>query len=411
MSSETETPQGDVEFRPRLREGVQIGPGNGPDSVSLFDARRLTQDVLVLSAEAAQIAKLCDGSKTVDEIAAAANAQSPEAQQKVGQLITTIDEALLFDSPKFQEYVDGPTRKPACIGVYPPDPEGIKETINKLFTSAGGPGLPSQTPVKDSAGQLRLALVPHIDYTRGGITYGWAFKELIEQTDARLFVIIGTAHYTAERFTLTRQNFETPLGTVSTDQDYINKLVEAYGDGLFNDRYAHLPEHSIELELLPLQVHLGEEKPFRIVPLLVGSFSDCVQSDSSPEQVEEISRMVEAMRKVQADTKEPICYIISGDLAHIGPKFGDPLPVDEMRALMSGMEDEKILGRLRAADPDGYFRLISAEKDARRVDGLPATWLALNVAKPASGRVLHYARYRHPEGVESVSFAAASFYE
>ena len=39
--------------------------------------------------------------------------------------------------------------------------------------------------------------------------------------------------------------------------------------------------------------------------------------------------MIEALQRVEAETTEPICYIISGDLAHIGPKFGDPEPVDE----------------------------------------------------------------------------------
>ena len=38
--------------------------------------------------------------------------------------------------------------------------------------------------------------------------------------------------------------------------------------------------------------------------------------------------MIEALcGKVEDETQEPICYLISGDLAHIGPKFGDPDPV------------------------------------------------------------------------------------
>jgi MEMO1 family protein len=32
------------------------------------------------------------------------------------------------------------------------------------------------------------------------------------------------------------------------------------------------------------------------------------------------------------------------------------------------------------------------------------------VARPRSGKVLHYQQYAHPEGHESVSFAAAAFY-
>ena len=38
-------------------------------------------------------------------------------------------------------------------------------------------------------------------------------------------------------------------------------------------------------------------------------------------------------------------------------------------------------------------------------------WLTLAAARPTTGRVLHYQQFVHPEGFESVSFAAAAFYE
>ena len=69
------------------------------------------------------------------------------------------------------------------------------------------------------------------------------------------------------RFTLTRKHFQTPLGLAQTDQAYIDRLVAHYGDGLFDDELtAHLPEHSIELEVVFLQ-YLYPDSPFRIVPL------------------------------------------------------------------------------------------------------------------------------------------------
>ena len=102
-------------------------------------------------------------------------------------------------------------------------------------------------------GALRAALIPHIDYHRGGGTFAWGFREVFERTDASLFVIIGTSHYSSHRFTLTRKDFKTPLGLARSDQAYIDRLVNHYGDGLFDDELAHLPEHSIELEVVFLQ--------------------------------------------------------------------------------------------------------------------------------------------------------------
>src|SRR5205814_3982684 len=130
------------------------------------------------------------------------------------------------------------------------EPEALRRQLRRLFTGPRGPGLPEE-PKPD--GRLRAALLPHIDYRRGGTTYAWGFKEVFERTDASLFVIIGTSHYSSERFTLTRKDFKTPLGIVPTDQEYIDRLVKHYGDGLFDDPLAHLPEHSIELEVVFLQ--------------------------------------------------------------------------------------------------------------------------------------------------------------
>ena len=42
---------------------------------------------------------------------------------------------------------------------------------------------------------------------------------------------------------------------------------------------------------------------------------------------------------------------------------------------------------------------------------LPPTVLTLEAARPRSGKVLHYQQFVHPKGEESVSFAAAAFYE
>ncbi|HEY1377562.1 MAG TPA: AmmeMemoRadiSam system protein B, partial [Gemmataceae bacterium] len=259
-------------------------------------------------------------------------------------------------------------------------------------------------------GRLRALLAPHIDYARGGVSYAWGYKELAEKCTAGLFVIVGTSHYSPARFTLTRQDFKTPLGVVATDQAYVDRIVAHYGDGLFDDPLAHVPEHSIELEVVFLQHLFGRRRPIKIVPLLVGSFADCVETGTDPAEMSDIARMVEALRLAEAECPEPVCYVISGDLAHVGPKFGDRGPVKAPFLAESRSQDEALLRHAEAADPDGYFRLIAAEGDCRRICGLPPTWTVLRAAQPARGRVLHYDQYVHPRGYESVSFASAAFY-
>ena len=119
--------------------------------------------------------------------------------------------------------------------------------------------------------------------------------------------------------------------------------------------------------------------------------------------------MVAALRAAEAAAGEPVCYVISGDLAHIGPKFDDPDLVDGPWLKRSRQRDTELTRRAEAADSSGFFRLIADEGDARRICGLPPAWTVLEAAKPSKGRLLHYDQYAHPQGFESVSFAAMAF--
>jgi AmmeMemoRadiSam system protein B len=400
------------EVRPLLRPYLAAGREDreGRHYV-LYDQLRLSDRYLRLTALELDFIQLFDGERTLREV-------QELAIRRIGghlipldvftRLVSSLEEALFLDGPRFRERAGGPVRAPSCIGCYEGEPTALRRQLKRLFTGTGASGLPVEARPDET---FRAALVPHIDYARGGKTYTWAFKEVVERSPASLFVIIGTSHYSRHRFTLTRKNFETPLGIVLTDQSYIDRLVHHYGDGLFDDELmAHLPEHSIELEVVLLQYLLEGKRPCRIVPLVVGSFQDCVLMERSPAKCDDVGRMIEALRAVERETKEPICYLISGDLAHIGPKFGDPEPVAEPFLDASRKQDEALLDRAGAADADGYFRIIAEESDNRRICGLPPTYLVLEAARPSAGKMLHYDQYVHPRGHESVSFASMAFY-
>ena len=53
--------------------------------------------------------------------------------------------------------------------------------------------------------------------------------------------------------------------------------------------------------------------------------------------------MVAALRAAEAACREPVCYVISGDLAHIGPKFDDRGRRPERGCEQSRDKDDAIL--------------------------------------------------------------------
>src|SRR5256886_12352038 len=57
-----------------------------------------------------------------------------------------------------------------------------------------------------------------------------------------------------------------------------------------------------------------------------------------------------------AEANEEICYLISGDLAHIGPKFRrGRAPLAQAELAHSAHQDQALLARLQDADLPGYF--------------------------------------------------------
>jgi AmmeMemoRadiSam system protein B len=405
-------PGSDAMTRPRLRPGIGIVADKSDGRhIYLWDQLRLGNRPERLNALEFFCIQLFDGKHNLRDV-------QSEAMRRVGgtflplewftALVERLEQALMLDGPRFQARLRSPVREPSCIGTYEAEPAALRRQLSELFTGPGGPGLPRP---RAPDGQLRAALIPHIDYLRGGRTFAWGFREVVERTDASLFVIIGTSHYSVHRFTLTRKDFKTPLGIARTDQAYIDRLASHYGDGLFDDEMAHLPEHSIELEVVLLQYLYEERWPFRIVPLLVGPFSDCLADGSTaPSTRPDIRRMIKALRRAEQETNEPICYIISGDLAHLGPKFGDPEPIAEPFLARSRAQDQALLSRVEAADSEGFYNVINGEADRRRICGFPPTYVTLEAARPSKGKLLHYDRYFHPRGFESVSFASVALY-
>ena len=261
-------------------------------------------------------------------------------------------------------------------------------------------------------------LSPHIDLHRGGTAFAWAYKRVVEESDADLFVIFGTAHsWTRHLFSVTRKHFDTPLGTVETDRPFIQRLaarLKATPGGaeldLFASELAHRQEHSIEFQVLFLQYLLGSKRPFKVVPILTGSFHEFVAAGRQPSESAEVRAFVAAMRATVAEHTGRICYISGGDLAHIGQRFGDRHLLDEARLRAQAESDRQLLDSACRADAAGFFEHVASVKDQNRICGLSPTYTMLEVMRPERGELLKYAQAVEQDRTSCVSFGSLAFY-
>ncbi|WP_435005969.1 AmmeMemoRadiSam system protein B [Tundrisphaera lichenicola] len=357
-----------------------------------------------------------DGSSNLDEIASRVyreTGQRTSTQDLLG-LVESLDRAMLLDGPNFaayrRTYAEQVVRFSAHDGhSYAADPATLRAQLTRIFQHPDAAGLPSQR-VEDGPGRLRGILCPHIDFGRGGSVYTWAYRELIERSGADIFVILGVAHQPCRhRFALTRKDFQTPLGLVPTNRELVDRIAETAGSHFFEDELAHRTEHSIEFQAVFLRFLLGDRRDFTIVPILVGSFHDLMESGSEPMDDPEVARMIEALRLVGASPARRVVFVGAIDLCHVGPEFGDRGPVDDSTLASVESFDRMMLDHATRLDAPGWFRKAAAIGNRWRVCGLAATYTMLQAIGPCRGRFLRYEQSIDPARTCCVSFASVAY--
>jgi len=418
---------------PRLRrvESFPINQTGGEVAFALRDPEGFSGSVVVPYVAAA-LASLMDGTRTIPGIQDDFKRQFGQtiALADIEQLVRDLDDRLLLDTDRFRArwkqeveiFFNLKTRPPAHAGqAYAADPEELRNQLAALFTDPKGPGAPIDSLASgagENGSQLLGVLSPHIDFRRGGPTFAWAYKKIVEESDADLFIVIGTAHSPMSNlFSVTRKHFETPLGVVETDRQFAARLtanLAATPGGqdlnLAADELAHRQEHSLEFQAVMLQYLLGGKRPFKIVPILAGSFHEFIAAGQSPAESPQVAAFVAALRKTAAAHPGKVCYISSGDLAHIGQRFGDRAFLDAERLKQQAASDKSLLEAACRPDPEGFFTQIAHEHDRDRICGLAPTYTMLEAIQSRRGELLRYDQAVELDGTSCVSFASAAFY-
>jgi MEMO1 family protein len=420
-----------VPREPRLRS-LEVFPVHERDREPFFafrDPEGFSQTV-VLPYPAAILATLMDGRRSLSQIQTDFRRQVKAVLSlaDLEQFIRRLDDGYLLDSERFRayrqdcvdEYLRAAVRPAAHAGsAYEADAQSLEEQLAGLFACREGPGALGLMPITVKR-RLCGLICPHIDLHRGGPAFAWAYKRLAEDRQADLFVIFGTAHTAMDHlFCVSRKDFDTPLGAVRTDGEFIERLasrLEGRAEAgpaahVFEDEPAHRYEHSIEFQAVFLQYVLRSRREFRIVPVLVGSFHEFIARRGQPSHSPEVAAFVSSMRATAAEYAGRICFISGADLAHIGPRFGDELPLTAERLKEQELDDQRLLEAACRGDAAEFFRHVARQKDRNRICGLAPTYTMLEVLQPARGELLKYAQAVEPDGSSCVSFASVAYYE
>jgi AmmeMemoRadiSam system protein B len=407
-----------VSGKPRLRmlEAFPVEQ-DGQRLIALRDPTGIAEQVAVFPLPLLDLVSLFDGEHSMAQMQAVLRARHGAAPttDQIGALIQGLDEAGFLEGERFEarrRALEDAFRRSAVRpavhagAAYAGEGAELSAQIDGFFTHCEGPGTPAPAAERP-APALRGLIAPHIDFHRGGPVYAWAYRELIERSDADLFVVLGTCHAGMDDpFAVTLKPYDTPLGVVPTDVAFCEALGRRYGTDLLGSEAAHRNEHSIEFQAVMLRHALGA-RPFSIVPVLASFLHEAVWTRSDPERDRRVPRFVEALLDTMATSGRKVCVVAGVDLAHVGPRFGDAEPnTDEFLATVAAA-DLDMLEAVTAGDPTAFFASVAHDADRRRICGLSPIYTFLRALPGATGRLVRYRQWPDPQG--AVSFCAATF--
>ncbi|MBI4312444.1 MAG: AmmeMemoRadiSam system protein B [Chloroflexi bacterium] len=369
-----------------------MGEGN-EQYLYLRDPLGLTPGEVFVPAHLAPVLALFDGEHNLPTIRAALTLYrgmtlTPE---ELEGLVRELDEAMVLEGPRLEAaqrdaltaYRTAPFRQPALAGAaYPGDPTGLENALDGYCAATsvamGSAGV--------SSGPVAGLLSPHIDYTRGNRVYAASWQAIAPALeDVEQVIIFGTDHSGGGgKVTLTRQSYATPWGVLPADKELTGALLTTLGEAALEEELHHAKEHSIELAAVWLHYMLRKVKgkaSFRnlptVVPILCGNMFPYVRGDEDPGQDGGFARLLDVLTTAAA--KKRTLVVAAGDLAHVGPAFGDSVGWDMAARATLKKSDESSLEAVCQGDAPGFFQGLKQENDARRVCGLTPIYLALRL--------------------------------
>lgn len=401
---------------PRLRLGLDIFPSPLPDKPGLLlrDPFRYSDEILIIPPLLAAGLGYFDGEGTTLDLQAYISMLAGEIipSDIIDALVDALKTNGFLESEEFEqmrarrhsEFAVAPVRIPAHAGTgYPDHIETLRTRLDEYLQDSLRP---AEKPI------IGLA-APHVSPWGGWQCYASAYGRLSGEAkkyaENKTVVLLGTSHYgEPQRFGLTRKPFVTPLGSLQTDNELIDWIVDRADGSILMEDYCHSIEHSIEFQCVFLQQLLGSD--FKILPILCGPFTKALDTGEAPEKDDNVMRFFDTLGEMSELYASRLFWILGIDLAHIGRRYGDEVNAraDSGEMLDVKEQDSERLKQICDGDSGEFFELVKPGQDSLKWCGFSPLYTFINTVPKARGNLLRYDQWNIDEQ-SVVSFAAMEF--
>ncbi|MGE0478882.1 MAG: AmmeMemoRadiSam system protein B [Phycisphaerae bacterium] len=401
---------------PALRP-IDVSPHQAaPDEVYLIlnDRLGISPGPLALSPAAYFLAAHCDGRRTIAEIEGAFEAQFGTAPPpgQTAALIAALDEQCFLLSKRFEheyavrrdQYLAAPRRDNRARW---PAADTLRREIAELLRSADA--LSDEAPGDaglDATKRVRGIVAPHLDYARGAPCYAAAYAALAADRPAERYVILGTNHFgRSPTVVATRKAFETPLGVVAADVDFIAAVEQRLGAPLCAHEFDHANEHSVELQVHMLQV-LHDGSPFEIVPVLCPDPTQSTGTQPADHPIA-LDDFADVLAEIVRGSDRRTVLIAGADLSHVGQQFGDDQPTTPEFLGRVRRSDRALLDLLEIGAVEAFVDAVRQSSNATRICSVGCLSALRRALADARCRVVRYHQAIDPPNETHVTCAAA----
>ncbi len=422
--------------KPRLRPVRGFPAKAGEQMVlGLADARQISDKVVFTMPAAQLILPLLDGTKSIDEVVTSVGRglTNPIVEQLVAQL----DDAGLLFGPRFDELVakmrkdfdSTPNLPPASTAAFADSLAQQELGENAGETQKAEVGATKLRETMDawiaqalekaenpSFNTLPKAIIaPHIDYPRGWLNYAsiWGRMRVVDRPDR--VVILGTNHFGDGTGAVgCDKGYSTPLGTCDADQALVAAMRNRLGEPLYQNRYDHEREHSIELQIPWIQHILGKDENGNFCKVYGALVHDPTVNagESYDGKGVALDAFVNALRESLDELGGTTLVVSSADLSHVGPAFGDQqtLAGDEQPATdfrnKVFQHDRDMLTLVRENKPDELIASMAWQQNPTRWCSIGNIVATIRVVQPTGIEIVNYAAAMDEQGMGMVSSAA-----
>ncbi|TVQ61868.1 MAG: AmmeMemoRadiSam system protein B [Phycisphaerales bacterium] len=445
--------------RPKLRpiRGFAFKQEEQP-VLGLADARQVSDKIVYTSPAAQLILPHMTGEHDIDAIISKVNddlkTKAPQAgplqREMLERFVAQLDDAALLEGPTFDsllakvraDFDSSPTLPPSVTATIADmlvqqslgeqeatdeqkremGPEKLRDAFDQWIAQA----------LKDapdpSFDTLPKAIVaPHLDYPRGWMNYANVYGRMRVVDRPDRVIILGTNHFGhATGVCACDKGFETPLGVSRIDDATLNAMRERLGSDnatrLFEHRYDHEREHSIELHVAWIQHVFAPADPNDAhVPIFAALVHDPVvkSGDSYDGQGLALAPFVEALKETIAALPGRTLVVASADLSHVGPQFGDQVslggdksnnPQGVAKRDQTIQHDRRMIEMYAQRRPDDLIAAMAWQKNPTRWCSIGNLVATMKAVEPEEVRVLNYGGAMDQQGAAMVTSCAAAMF-